>query len=161
MNLGRLISMAQMPNAKVMARLPADQLAPLSRHVIALVSDPKDRLPFYQEVFGPDRVFIELHDHLAPDDRSKNQARIDLAERHDAPLVITNEVFYATPDRHRLHDVLTAIRHRTTLDEAQRYLNPNAEHYLKSAAELRQAFGRYPTRGVDEAIANAPDIAQG
>src|SRR5436305_8421474 len=122
MNLCRLISMAQMPSAKGMARLPADQLAPLSRHLIALVADPKDRLPFYQEVFGPDRVFIELHDHLAPDDRSKNQARIDLAEQHDAPLVITNEILYATPDRHRLHDVLTPIRHRTTLDAAQRCL---------------------------------------
>src|SRR5438874_9649120 len=102
-------------------------MVPLSRHLIALVSDPKNRLPFYQEVFGRDRVFIELHDHLAPDDRSKNQARIDLADQHDAPLVITNEIFYATPDRHRLHDVLTATRHATTLDDGQRYLKPNAE----------------------------------
>src|SRR5205814_7143041 len=131
MNLCRLISMAQMPNAKGMARLGPDKLAGLSNHLIALVADPKERLPFYQEVFGRDRVFIELHDHLAPDHRSRNQARIDLAEQHDAPLVITNEILYATPDRHRLHDVLTAIRHRTTLDEAQRYLKPNAEHYLK------------------------------
>jgi len=168
MNLCRLISMAQMPNAKGMARLPVDELtrsrgdemALLSGHLIALVSDPKDRLPFYQEVFGPDRVFIELHDHLAPDDRSKNQARIDLAEQHDAPLVITNEVFYATPDRHRLHDVLTAIRHRTTLDEAQRYLNPNAERYLKSGTELRKVFSRYPRRVVEEGMAHAAEIAQ-
>src|SRR5438128_7842351 len=168
MNLCRLISMAQMPNAKGMARLPVDELtrsrgdemALLSGHLIALVSDPKDRLPFYQEVFGPDRVFIELHDHLAPDDRSKNQARIDLAEQHDAPLVITNEVFYATPDRHRLHDVLTAIRHRTTLDEAQRYLNPNAERYLKSGTELRKVFSRYPRQVVEEGMAHAAEIAQ-
>src|SRR5438876_11917410 len=160
MNLCRLISMAQMPNAKGMARLGADKLAGLSHHLIALVADPKEQLPFYQEVFGRDRVFIELHDHFAPDDRSRNQALLDLAERHGAPLVITNEIFYATPERHRLHDVLTAIRHRTTLDEAQRYLNPNAEHYLKSGAELREAFGRYPTCVVDEGMAHAAEIAQ-
>src|SRR2546427_3307511 len=167
MNLCRLISTAQMPNAKGMARLRVDELtqsrdearAPLSRHLIALVADPKDRLPFYQEVFGRDRVFIELHDHLAPDDRSRNQALLDLAERHDAPLVITNEIFYATPERHRLHDVLTAIRHRTTLDEAQRYLHPNAEHYLKSGTELRQVFSRYPRSVVDEGLAHAAEIA--
>src|ERR1700730_15948200 len=141
-SLCRLISMAQMPNAKGMARLPADQLAPLSGHLIALVADPKGRLPFYQEILCRDQVFIELHDHLAPDDRSRNQRLLELAERHGAPLLITNEVFYATPDRHRLHDVLTAIRHRTTLDEAQRYLHPNAEHYLKSGAGLRQVVGR-------------------
>src|SRR5438132_11995048 len=168
MNLCRLISMAQMPNAKGMARLPAsalttlraDQPAPASHHLIALVADPKDRLPFYQEVFGRDRVFIELHDHLAPDDRSRNQALLDLAERPQAPLVITNEVFYATPDRYRLHDVLTAIRHRTTLDEAQRYLHPNAEHYLKSGPGLRQVFSRYPRQVVDEGLAQAAEIAQ-
>src|SRR6202022_4368421 len=160
MNLCRLISMAQMPNAKGMARLAADELAGLSNHLIALVADPKERLPFYQEVFGRDRVFIELHDHLAPDDRSRNQALLDLAERHDAPLVITNEVFYATPDRHKLHDVLTAIRHRTTLDEAQRYLHPNVEHYLKSGAELRQVFSRYPKQVMDEGMAQAAEIGQ-
>src|SRR4030088_574055 len=160
MNLCRLISMAQMPNAKGMARLAADKLAGLSNHLIALVADPKERLPFYQEVFGRDRVFIELHDHMAPDDRSRNQALLELAERHDAPLVISNEVFYATPDRHKLHDVLTAIRHRTTLDEAQRYLHPNAEHYLKSGAELRQAFSRYPRQVVDEGMVHAAEIGQ-
>src|SRR5438132_2340291 len=158
-SLCRVISMAQMPNAKGTARLPANQLASLSGHLIALVADPKDRLPFYQEIFGRDRVFIELHDHLAPDDRSRNQRLLELAERHNAPLVITNEVFYATPDRHRLHDVLTAIRHRTTLDEAQRYLHPNAEHYLKSGAELRQVFSRYPRQVVDEGLAQAAEIA--
>src|SRR5207253_8727304 len=61
MNLCRLISMAQMPNAKGMARLAADKLAGLSNHLIALVADPQGQLPFYQEVFGRDRVFIELH----------------------------------------------------------------------------------------------------
>ena len=159
MNLCRLVSMAQMPNAKGMARLAADKLAGLSNHLLALVADPRERLPFYQEVFGRDRVFVELHDHLAPNDRSRNQVLLDLAERHNAPLVITNEVFYATPDRHKLHDVLTAIRHRTTLDEAQRYLHPNAEHYLKSGAEFRQVFSRYQRRVVDEGMANAAEIA--
>src|SRR5947209_7094696 len=151
--------MAQTPNANGIARLSADQLASLSGHLIALVADPKERLPFYQEIFGRDRVFIELHDHLAPDDRSRNQRLLELADRYAAPLVITNEVFYATPDRHKLHDVLTAIRHRTTLDEAQRYLHPNAEHYLKSGAELRRVFDRYPRDIVDQGMAQAAEIA--
>src|ERR1700716_3562158 len=105
-SLCRLISMAQMPNAKGMARLPADQLAPLSGHLFALVADPKERLPCYQEICGRDRVFVELHDHPAPDERSRNQALLELAEQHDAPLVIANEVFYATPDRHKLNAAL-------------------------------------------------------
>src|SRR5437899_1665207 len=160
MNLCRLISMAQMPNAKGMARLAADKLAGLSNHLIALVADPKEQLPFYQEVFGRDRVFIELHDHLAPDDRSRNQALLDLAARHDAPMVITNDVFYAPPVRHTPHDRLTPTHHRTTLDAAQRYLHPNVEHYLNSGAALRQVFRRYPRQVVDEGMAHAAEIGQ-
>jgi error-prone DNA polymerase len=159
-NLCRLISAAQMPNPKGMARLKPRVLNEHQDHLIALVADPKDRLPFYQEVFGRDRVFIELHDHLAPRDRARNQALLDLAEQHRAPLVITNEVFYATPYRQRLHDVLTAIRHRTTLDEAQPYLHPNGEHYLKSGSELRAVFSRYPRPIVDQGLAHAAEIAQ-
>ena len=158
-NLCRLISMAQMPNAKLMARLPSEDLAGHSSHLIALVADPKDRLPFYQEVFGRDRVFLELHDHLDANDRGRNQALLELAEQHHAPLVITNEVFYANKDGHRMHDVLTAIRHRTTLDEAQRYLHGNAEHALKSGRELRQVFSRYPARVAEEGMRNASEIA--
>ncbi|HEY8677523.1 MAG TPA: error-prone DNA polymerase [Candidatus Dormibacteraeota bacterium] len=159
-NLCRLISKAQMPNAKGMARLPLTELEPLSGHLVALLADPRGRLPFYQETFGRQRVFIELSDHFGATDRGRNQALIDLADRHDAPLVITNEVFYATRDRHRLHDVITAIRHRVTLDEAYRYLHPNAEHALKSGRELRQVFSRYPARVVDEGLCHATEIAQ-
>src|SRR6266851_4213228 len=67
MNLCRLISMAQMPNAKGMARLAADKLAGLSNHLIALVADPKEQLPFYQEVFSryPRQVVDEGMAHAA------------------------------------------------------------------------------------------------
>jgi error-prone DNA polymerase len=158
-HLCRLISRAQMPHPKGTARLPVDELASVAGHLFALIARPRDQLPFYQEVFGRDRVFLELHDHQAPGDRARNQALLELAETHRAPLVITNEVFYATPDRHRLHDVLTAIRHRTTLDDARRFLHPNVEFALKSAPELREAFARYPPAVVEEGLNNAAAIA--
>ena len=160
MNLCRLVSRAQMPHAKGTARLPPEELASNSGHLVALTAEPKHRLPFFQEVFGRDQVFIELHDHLAPQDRARNQALIEMAEAHHAPLVITNEVFYAVRDRHRLHDVMTAIRHRTTLDQAAAYLHPNAEHYLKSESELRRVFKRYPPHITEQGFANAAAIAQ-
>src|SRR2546421_7551528 len=54
-SLCRVISMAQMPNAKGMARLPASALTTISGHLIALVAGPKERPPFCQEVIGPER----------------------------------------------------------------------------------------------------------
>ncbi|TMD13772.1 MAG: DNA polymerase III subunit alpha [Chloroflexi bacterium] len=158
-HLCRLISRAQMPNAKGTARLKPEELAAATGHCFALVSRPRGRLPFYQEVFGRDRVFIDLHDHLGPGDRARNQELLELSEVLLAPIVITNEVFYASRDRQPLHDVLTAIRHRTTLEAARPYLHPNADYALKPEAELRQVFNRYPQAAVDQGFANAAAIA--
>jgi len=57
-----------------MARLPLTELEPLSGHLVALLADPRGRLPFYQETFGRQRVFIELSDHFGATDRGRNQA---------------------------------------------------------------------------------------
>jgi error-prone DNA polymerase len=160
MNLCRLVSKAQTPNAKGTARLAPGELALNSGNLLALTADPRNRLPFFQEVFGKDRVYIELHDHLAPSDRARNQALIETGEAYDAPFVITNEIFYAVKERHRLHDVMTAIRHRTTLDQASAHLHANAEHYLKSETDLRQVFSRYPAEIVEQGFGNAAAIAQ-
>ena len=157
--LCRVISRAQMPHAKGTARLELDGLASIAGHCFALVARPRGHLPRYREIFGHDRVFLDLHDHLSPGDRARNQELLDLAASLRAPVVITNEVFYATRDRHRLHDVLTAIRHRTTLDAARPYLHPNADFALKSERELREVFARYPRAMVEEGFANAAAIA--
>jgi error-prone DNA polymerase len=157
--LCRLISRSQMPNAKGTARLKPEELAGAAGNCFALVTRPRGRLPLYQEIFGRDRVFLDLHDHLAPQDRARNQELLELSERLLAPVVITNEVFYATPDRQPLHDVLTAIRHRTTLEAVRPYLHPNAEYALKSEGELRRVFARYPQAAVEQGFANAAAIA--
>src|SRR5205823_4328051 len=54
-----------------------------------------------------------------------------------------------------LHDVLVAIRHRATLDDARAHLFPNSEHHLKGGADLRPLF-----RGHAEALATPWEIAQ-
>src|SRR6266516_771233 len=46
-SLCRVISLAQMHNAKGMARLAPDKLAGLSNPLLALVADRRPRLPFY------------------------------------------------------------------------------------------------------------------
>ncbi len=159
-HLCRLISQAQMPHPKGTARLKPDALADFATHLIALVSDPQAPLPRYQEIFGHRQVYVELHDHLAPEDQALNHARLELAQSHQAPLVVTNAVLYATPDRYRLHDVLTAIRHRTSLDQAQPWLKANAEHYLKGADEMRRLLSRYPPQAIRQAFANVLEVVQ-
>ncbi len=79
---------------------------------------------------------VELSHHLQPDDDWLVAQLAELAEAAGLPTVVTNEVHYAQPERHRLHDVLVCIRHGATLEEARELLLPTAEYRLKSGDEL-------------------------
>ncbi|RJQ12115.1 MAG: DNA polymerase III subunit alpha [Dehalococcoidia bacterium] len=97
----------------------------------------------YVAWFGPGQVYVELVDNLVFGDRRRNAALVRLAERVGVPVVGTGDVHYHEPDRHRLQDVLVAIRHSKTLDDSHRERRPNAEFYLRSPAEQAQRFARY------------------
>ena len=80
--------------------------------------------------------------------RGDDIARIDrmdsLARAHGLTLLATNDVRYHAPERRPLHDVMTAIRHKTTVAKAGHLLEPNAERHLKSPAEMVRLFARWP-----------------
>src|SRR5436305_7592246 len=78
---------------------------------------------------------------------------VDLARRLRLPLVATNGVRYARPEDKPLHDVLTAIRHHTTLDAAGRLLASHRERHLKGAAEMARLFADLP-----EALAASSEL---
>ncbi len=102
--------------------------------------------------FGPKNVFVELQDNLVFGDRARNLAMVELAGRAGVEVVGTGNVHYHTPDRHRLQDVLVAIRHRKTLDESHRERRPNAEFYLRSPAEQAERFAAYHPRAASNTI---------
>lgn len=77
-----------------------------------------------------------------------------LARANGLSLLATNDVLYATPDRRPLQDVMTAIRHKTTVAAAGLLLEPNAERHLKSPDEMVRLFQRWP-----HAIKAARDVA--
>lgn len=58
--------------------------------------------------------------------------------------VATNDVHYHLPERRELQDVLTCIRHQTTIEQAGRLLYPNSERHLKSPTEMARLFREYP-----------------
>ena len=106
-------------------------------------------------VFGRNGVAIELQRHLLRDEESDNHALIDLASAFHLPLVATNGVRFAEPADRPLYDVLTCIRHKTTLARAGRRLSCNAERYLKAPQAMARLFSDLP-----EAIAGARDLAE-
>ena len=81
--------------------------------------------------------------------------RLDaLARAHGLGILATNDVYYATPDRRPLQDVMTAIRHKTTVAAAGHLLESNGERYLKPPATMIRLFERWP-----HAIAAAREVA--
>ncbi|MCA0904457.1 error-prone DNA polymerase [Qipengyuania aquimaris] len=81
--------------------------------------------------------------------------RLDaLARANGLSILATNDVHYATPDRRPLQDVMTAIRHKTTVARAGHLLHGNAERYLKPPETMCRLFERWP-----HAIAAAREVA--
>ncbi|MBT5772951.1 MAG: error-prone DNA polymerase, partial [Dehalococcoidia bacterium] len=106
--------------------------------------------------FGADNVFVELQDNLVFGDRPRNRALVQLAERVGVGVVGTGNVHYHDPARHRLQDVMVAIRHRKTLDESHRERRPNAEFYLRTPEQQARRFEAYHP----DAAANSVRIAR-
>ena len=106
--------------------------------------------------FGAEQVFVELQDNDVHGDRPRNEALVALAERAGVGVVGTGNVHYHAPERHRLQDVLVAIRHRSTLDESHAERRPNAEFWLRGPEEQAERFARYHP----EAAANTVRIAR-
>ena len=105
-------------------------------------------------VFGRGHVYVELQRHLRRDEERDNQALVSLAEAFRVPTLATNGVRFDTPSARPLFDVLTCIHHGTDLAAAGRRLAPNAERYLKSAAEMAALFADYP-----DAMARSGELA--
>ena len=91
-----------------------------------------------------DRLAVDVHRHLERDGERLARRLADLAGAHRVPVVATNDVRHATRDRRRLLDVLTTVRHGTTLDRVGRLLPANAERHLKSPAEMAGLFADWP-----------------
>jgi error-prone DNA polymerase len=96
------------------------------------------------EAFGRDRVLVEVWNHSDPLDVWRNDALVGVAAECDVDTIATNDVSYAMPSDHVLACALAAVRHRCSLDELDARLPPAATACLRSAAEQRRRFARYP-----------------
>ncbi|HTU02685.1 MAG TPA: DNA polymerase III subunit alpha, partial [Candidatus Sulfotelmatobacter sp.] len=104
--------------------------------------------------FGAERFFVELQRNGVRGDRGRTRALADLAGAEGLPVVATRDVHYHNVARYRLHDVLVAIKNRTSLDGAHTARRPNNDFHLRPPGEVEALFPDLP-----EAIANTGRIA--
>jgi error-prone DNA polymerase len=112
------------------------------------------RLGWLADAFGG-HVAVECWDHSLAGERAVVPDLIALAGALDLPWLVTNDVHYATPKGRLVHDVLTCLRHGTTLDAAGTLLRPSGEWYLKHPERIAHRWRHYP-----EGLAATLDVAE-
>ena len=92
-----------------------------------------------REAFGRD-LSIVVRRTLDRTDGAEVARRATLARRSGVPLLATNGVHYHDAARRPLQDVITCVRHGTTIHEAGYRLFPNAERHLKDPWRMHALF---------------------
>ncbi|MFN3287429.1 MAG: error-prone DNA polymerase, partial [Sphingomonadaceae bacterium] len=141
-------------------RLSFDQAAALGEGLVALVPAPAwpgegfaRRLAAWAHAW-PDALHLAARPRFDGRDRARLARLAALGEAAGAPMVATGGVLYHHPDRRALHDVLTCIRTRTTIEAAGRRLQANAERHLKPPAEMARLFAGHEA-AIERALALA------
>ncbi|QQG35328.1 MAG: DNA polymerase III subunit alpha [Micavibrio aeruginosavorus] len=100
------------------------------------------------------RLYIEIQRHGMPEENRIEEGLIDLAYKHDIPLVATNDCYFSERGMYEAHDALLCIAEgRYVTESDRRKVTP--EHYFKSPEEMIALFADLP-----EAIQNTVIIAQ-
>lgn len=159
-NLSKLVSDAYMEgDVTKQVATTFEELSEFSEGLICLSGgstngfrEEKDILKL-KKIFG-DRFYIELQRHGLNEEETHEEPLIDLAYKHNIPLVATNDAYFKSRDMHEAHDALLCIAEgRYISEEERRKVTP--EHYLKTPEEMVDLF-----KDVPEAIQNTVQIAK-
>ena len=170
-NLCRLLTHAHLDRERGEPRVELNELMQHTQGLIALSGCRHGEVPSlvaqgrhreaeeaarrYAQAFGDGNFFLELQNNLVYGDTRRNRALADLAEHIGLGVVATGDVHYHRQERHRLQDVLVAIKSRASLDASHRQRRENSEYHLRPAAEMADLFRDQPA-----AIANTERIAE-
>src|SRR6266481_5337460 len=171
-NLCRLLTEAHLGAERLDPRLPLSSLEARQEGLIVLSGSRRDGLltrtletqglsaarqlaEHCKAVFGRERFFVEIQRNRVRGDMALSRALSGIACDLSLSPVATGGVHYHTRELHRLHDIMVAIRHRTTLDSSHRVRNPNSEFYLRPLEEVVALFKDCP-----DAVANTLAIAE-
>jgi len=146
--LSRLITVGRRRAGKGACSLAFEDLALYADGLLAgIVPPPRGqstgKLDAYHALFG-DRGYLLAECDRGPDDAERLEWLKRLARTHRLPLLAAGDVYYHMAGRKKLHDVLTAIRHGTTVDQAGRWLQPNAQRHLRRIGDIVARFARLP-----------------
>jgi len=114
----------------------------------------KETALWYRDTFGEGNFYLELQNHLLPEQKQIEPYLIKLSQETGIPLVATNDVHYVKKEDSKIQNILLCISTGHILGEKIDIGFETEEFYLKSEQEMLDAF---PT--VPEAVENTQKIA--
>jgi error-prone DNA polymerase len=109
------------------------------------------RAAWLRDLFA-DRCWLAVELHRGADDRAQLSRLCALASHQGLPAVAAGDVHMHVRARRALQDVLTAVRHRCTVDQAGWRLHPNGERHLRPLTALSKL---YPPALLEQTLAIA------
>ena len=163
-NLCRLVTRGRRRHAKGECSVAVDEVCGHAAGLLALwpgahwaaeADADRDRpvLAALRDAFGDRACGLLARHRLAGEAPWEGWLRAR-AQEIGLPLAAATEVLYHDPARRDLQDVLTCIRHGTSLARAGRRIRANAEHGLKAPAAFAELFRDDPA-----AVARTVEIA--
>ncbi len=169
-NLTKLVSAAHLEGFYYKPRIDRQLLAQYSADLIclsgclqgelcqAIISDNLDEarktIGWYKDVFGPDRYYLEMHDHGIEAQTRANRQILEFRNEFGLDVVAANDVHFLNAADHDSHDVMICIGTGKQIFDERRMRYPG-ELYFKSPREMRELF-----RHVPEACDNTLKIAE-
>ncbi|MFO7680160.1 MAG: DNA polymerase III subunit alpha [Chloroflexota bacterium] len=99
----------------------------------------------YLDIFGKDRLYIELQEHHIPELTAINKKLLEMAPRFglENNFLATNDVHYTLAADANPHETLLCIQTGSTMQKPKLTFS-DKEYYLKSYAEMAHLFGDIP-----------------
>ncbi|MFI5033943.1 MAG: error-prone DNA polymerase, partial [Reyranellales bacterium] len=148
--LSLLLSKGNEHAAKGECKLTFELLAEHADHILAIVLPPRNvEDPIFHDKLRR-LAGLYRHCYLAAtmlfrgDDATRVAYLDNLATQMKVKLVATNDVHYHVPERRALHDVVTAVRLKCTVEELGFRRFASAERHLKPPEEMERLFRRHP-----------------
>ncbi len=117
----------------------------------AYLANLNERLGLYRERFRK-TIYLALSPTYDGRDPFVFGVFAQIARQNRVPLIATNLPIFSLHYRRSLADVVTAIRHHVTIQEAGFRLAPNGDRHLKPASEMARLFHAYPDAVKNTAI---------
>jgi error-prone DNA polymerase len=159
--LTRLLTVGKRRAGKSKCDLTFDDLAASAEGMLAVLLGDKPSsalvadLGRLRDAFGPDGAHLALTRRFRADEHQRLDALADIARHARVATVATNDVLYHSHDQRILHDVMTCIREKCTIDDAGFRRERSSGRFLRPPDEMERLFARYP-----KAFARTLEIAE-